>query len=66
MTAKDRRALVRWWQTGTPAGLKRAVVRRLKASRYATVTRNGLVLTLARTNLAARWAAWYGAREAGP
>jgi hypothetical protein len=60
---KDRKGLVQWWISGTPQGLERAVIRRLKASRYALVTRGGLVLSLAGVCQAAMWADYYGVRN---
>lgn len=49
--------LVHWWLSGTPEMVPIQTLRRLKASRYAALTRNGLVLTLAGQNRAARIAA---------
>lgn len=51
---EDLAALLQWWSTGTPEGIERRHIRRLKAARYAVVTERGLVLTIAGQQRAAR------------
>jgi hypothetical protein len=55
---EDIAALLQWWSAGTPAGIERRHIRRIKAARFAAVTERGLVLTIAGQQRAAR--------EAGP
>ena len=53
LRAEDLAALVTWWRQGSPEGIERRHIRRIKAARYAAVTEAGLVLSLAGTRRAA-------------
>lgn len=54
MRPEDLAALVTWWRQGSPEGIERRHIRRIKAARYAAVTSAGLVLSLAGQQRAAR------------
>lgn len=54
MRPEDLAALVTWWRQGSPEGIERRHIRRIKAARYATVTEAGLALSLAGQQRAAR------------